>query len=486
MTRRGRGRVGTSLRAAAVAALVALSLLHPSAMAPAAAATGAGEAADEVSCPATLDGVPLDLDEEFAGTPRALANDEGILVRFTLLCPYHRGNGTSVADITLAWSKYAADDLTCATVELTSEPAGDGRVRGLVDHPSLRAQVTYDALSDEVLPAVDEVATDLLADVPTDAAPCAGGGGANVDARVTVPATEASSDLPLALAVAVLAASAVVVLVVVMLVRRGARRRKAAAPAGDPEVGALAAAIRARRLEAGAAEAAGATPGRGSNGSAAPSAAGFPVEAALGPAVERQNAIEVRRGATASMAAIEQALDRARADLGRNRAHARAVRTLAASLREGDGPEFLWSYAGVMALAVAATNLAATTARGAALLLPPAPGERRDVAAPAARLEGLHRQVLIAAESGLDDTRYWLWQERRMAVVDALAALQQAAPELVAAQERLAGRVADLVREHAIACEEAEWAQSVIDEADRGLVDGGDGPSATPFESAGV
>ncbi len=478
--------MGASLRAAAAAVLVMLGLLHPSAMAPAAAAAGARAAADEVSCPATLDGVPLDLDEEFAGTPRALANDEGILVRFTLLCPYHRGNGTSVADITLAWSKYAADDLRCATVELTSEPAGDGRVRGLVDHPSLRAQVTYDALSEEVLPAVDEVATELLADVPRDAAPCAGGGGANVDAHVTVPATEASSDLPLALAVAVLAASAVVVLVVVMLVRRGARRRKASTPAGDPEVGALAAAIRARRLEAGAAEAAGATPGRGTNGTAAPPAAGAPVEDAHDLVGERQNAMEVRRGATAAMATIEQVLERARADLGRNRAHARAVRTLAASLRDSDGPEFLWSYAGVMAFAVAATNLAATTARGAALLLPPAPGERGDVTGPAARLEGLHRQVLIAAESGLDDTRYWLWQERRMAVVDALAALQQAAPELIAAQERLAARVADLAREHAVSREEAEWAQSVIDEADHRLVDGGDGPSATPFESAGV
>ena len=94
--------------------------------------------------------------------------------------------------------------------------------------------------------------------------------------------------------------------------------------------------------------------------------------------------------------------------------------------------------------------------------------------------------MLVAAESGLDDTRYWLWQERRMAVVDALAALQQAAPELIAAQERLAARVADLAREHAVAREEAEWAQSVIDEADHRLVDGGDGPSATPFESAGV
>ncbi len=56
------------------------------------------------------------------------------------------------------------------------------------------------------------------------------------------------------------------------------------------------------------------------------------------------------------------------------------------------------------------------------------------------------RTVIAAAEAGLDDSRFWLWQDRRLAVVEALSALEGTAPRLVAAQRRLTAHVADLGR----------------------------------------
>ena len=160
--------------------------------------TAAVTADGDVACPADLDGVPLSLDQEFAGTQRALANDEGVLVRYTLLCPYQRANGRDVAELTLSWSRYDAEDLNCETLELTSEPAGDGRIQGALDHPSLSARVTYGAASEEVLPAVEDGAAELLTRVPDDAAPCVGGASADVDASLAVPDASSSSGVPLA------------------------------------------------------------------------------------------------------------------------------------------------------------------------------------------------------------------------------------------------------------------------------------------------
>jgi len=428
--------------------------------APAAGVTLADDG--DVTCPAALDGVPLSLDEEFAGTPRALANAEGVLVRFTLLCPYRRARGTAVADLTLAWSKYAADDLSCSAVELTSEPAGDGRIQGLVDHPSLSAQVTYGAAGSSVLSAVDEVATELLADVPSDAHPCVGGADSAVDADLALPTTASSAELPVALAVAVVGGSAVVGLVVLALMRRRKRSGAVASSPQDSEVGALAAALRARRQ-------AEATAPPSSSAVGAMARGGAVADEVTAAAAERQNASEILSGATALLAAVEARLDEARSEVGTHRAHARAVRQLAASVRDGDSAEFLSSYAGVTTLAVAATNLVSTSARRAASLVATSEAEAAPTAARAAELEVLHRRVLAAAEGGLDDTRFWLWQDRRLAVMEALGALERLAPRLVASQERLVGRVKNLSGQHAMATEEAEWARRVIDDADRRL-----------------
>ncbi len=389
---------------------------------------------DEVTCPANLDGVPLSLDQEFAGTPRALANDEGVLVRYSLLCPYVRGNGSEVAQLTLAWSRYAADDLDCSTVELTSEPAGDGRVEGVVDHPSLSAQVTYLA-AEAVLPAVGEAATALLTEVPADAHPCVGGADTGVDASVAPSRDGGSTGVPLALALALLALTGVIVLAAVALARRTrsrARRRAAAAETdpsvaapGEPSVGELAAALRAKRSVV---------------------ASPAPVEVAESSG-DGRHALEVaRRRAVAERDAIGLLMAEARADLAVQREHAAAVRRLAVTAStEGEHREFLSSYAGVMALAVAATNLVSTSARRAVALAGDRTAEdHAGLAGPAGELQSLHGRVIAAAERGLDDSRYWLWQDRRLAVVGAVAAMGRAVPRLVEVQRRLADRVVGL------------------------------------------
>ena len=438
------------------------------------------EGDDEVTCPATLDGVPLSLDEEFAGTPRALANDEGVLVRYSLLCPYVRGNGTEVAELTLAWSRYAADDLDCSTVELDSEPAGDGRVRGLVDHPSLSAQVTFDA-DEAVLPAVEEAATALLTEVPTDAQPCVGGADPGVDASVAPSRDEGSTGVPLALALALLALTGCLVLVAAALVRRSrsrARRRAAqaveadhdATRPGEPSVGELAAALRAKR-----------------SGTAL--AASGPAElrrpSAADPRTEERRSLELAlRRAQAERDAVEQLLVEARADLAVHREHAEAVRRLAASARgETDHREFLSSYAGVMTLAVAATNLVSTSARRAAALAGDrGTGGHMDLAVPAGELQALHARVIAAAERGLGDSRYWLWQDRRLAVLESLAELGDAVPRLVEVQRRLAEHVRRLAAHHRRLHAEVAELDAARAELDRrnGQEDG------APRERAGV
>lgn len=389
----------------------------------------------EVACPAELDGVPLSLDEEFAGTPRALANDEGVLVRYTLLCPYHRASGQSVAELTLSWSRFDADDLNCETLELVSEPAGDGRVQGLVDHPSLSARVTFGAASQEVLPAVEDAASELLARVPGDTAPCVGGSGGDVDATLAPTESPSSSGLPIALVMGVLGGT--VVVVAALLSRNGRRRARAASasasasePGGDePGMG------------TGAARGTGIADDRDPVPRCAPS----PEAADAGSGVdERSQAVERLRIGEARLVRLEQALAAAGADLALHRAHAEAVRRLAASVATDRAhAEYLSSFAGCMALAGAATNLVSTSARRAASLI-----DDDRVAEQAGRLERLHREVIAAAEAGLDDSRFWLWQDRRLAVVEALSALEGTAPRLLAAQRRLTAHVADLGRAH--------------------------------------
>lgn len=393
-------------------------------------------AADEaVACPAELDGVPLSLDEEFAGTPRALANDEGVLVRYTLLCPYHRASGQSVAELTLSWSRYDADDLNCETLELVSEPAGDGRVQGLVDHPSLSARVTFGAASQEVLPAVEDAASELLARVPGDTAPCVGGSGGDVDATLAPTESPSSSGLPIALVMGVLGGT--VVVVAALLSRNGRRRARAAS------------------ASASASEPGGNEPGMGTGAAGGtgiaddrdpvPRCAPSPEAADAGSGVdERSQAVERLRIDEARLVRLEQALAAAGADLALHRAHAEAVRRLAASVATDRAhAEYLSSFAGCMALAGAATNLVSTSARRAASLV-----DDDRVAEQAGRLERLHQEVIAAAEAGLDDSRFWLWQDRRLAVVEALSALEGTAPRLVAAQRRLTAHVADLGRAH--------------------------------------
>lgn len=393
-------------------------------------------AADEaVACPAELDGVPLSLDEEFAGTPRALANDEGVLVRYTLLCPYHRASGQSVAELTLSWSRYDADDLNCETLELVSEPAGDGRVQGLVDHPSLSARVTFGAASQEVLPAVEDAASELLARVPGDTAPCVGGSGGDVDATLAPTESPSSSGLPIALVMGVLGGT--VVVVAALLSRNGRRRARAAS------------------ASASASEPGGDEPGRGTGAAGGtgiaddrdlvPRCAPSPEAADAGSGVdERSQAVERLRIDEARLVRLEQALAAAGADLALHRAHAEAVRRLAASVATDRAhAEYLSSFAGCMALAGAATNLVSTSARRAASLV-----DDDRVAEQAGRLERLHQEVIAAAEAGLEDSRFWLWQDRRLAVVEALSALEGTAPRLVAAQRRLTAHVADLGRAH--------------------------------------
>lgn len=479
---------GGSGRRRALEALAALAVLLVAVAVAAGPAHGADRTtADSVSCPATLDGVPLSSAEEFAGTPRALANDEGILVRYTLLCPYDRPDGEPLADLTLAWSRYDADDLNCETVELTSEPAGDGRIQGLIDHPSLSARVTYGAASEAVLPAVDEAATQLLAQVPGDTYPCVGGEATGVDASLTTPAPARSSSVPLVLVVLLLAATAAVAMLVVHLARRARRRhREVTAPAPASSAGELAAALRAQRLAAA---------GGGDLGGEGPPGSGVAIVTGEGPAelgAERRRVAESLSRAERRQTDIEQGLSEARADLDMHRAHTDAVRRLAISVAaERDHPEFLASYAGVMALAVAATNLVATSARRAAILAAAGPtsgagvgaeGGAEHLRARAAALDDLHRRVVVAAETGLDDSRYWLWQDRRLAVVAALAALDDLAPRLVAVQLRLTERVGVLAEHHETARREAERARSTIDDLDRRAAEA----AATPLEGAGV
>ncbi|MBL8775709.1 MAG: hypothetical protein JNK12_07255 [Acidimicrobiales bacterium] len=430
-------------------------------------AVSAASAEGDVSCPGDLDGVPLSLDQEFAGTPRALANDEGVLVRYTLLCPYERADGRAVADLTLSWSRYDAEDLNCETLELTSEPAGDGRIQGALDHPSLSARVTYGAASEEVLPAVEDGAAELLTRVPEDAAPCAGGASAGVDASIAVPEASSSSGVPIALAVVLLGGTALVVLVVGLLLRRGKQRRQraAAAAASDPGVSQLAAALRAQRaggpavvedaaMPAGAAAAVSTPPvPSGPPPDPGPGAPGTPAGAD-----ERRHAAEVLRLAEGRRLALEARLGVARADLATHRAHADAVRRLVASVvAEREHPEYLASFAGLMALAGAATNLVSTSARRAASLV-----DDDTVGDRALALDALHLDVIAAAESGLDDSRFWLWQDRRLAVVEALTVLERIAPRLVSVQIRLSRQVADLGRALEMARHDAEWARATL------------------------
>lgn len=448
-----------------------------------ASTSGPAAGADEVACPATLDGVPLSLDPEFAGTPRALANDEGVLVRYSLLCPYARRNGTEVADLTLAWSRYAADDLDCSTVEITSEPAGDDRIQGLVDHPSLSARVTFGAASEDLLPAVDEAATELLTRVPDDAYPCVGGAATDVDASLAPSSSTGSTGTPLLLALALLALTGGVVLAVVMVARRSRRRSReravaAAAPApGAPSVGDLAAALRAKRLGAAAGDAAG------DPGATAPVAA--PAVGADPFAHERQSVLAARQRAAAERDAVELLLLEARTDLATHREHADAVRRLAASAAaDGEHREFLSSYAGTMALAVAATNLVSTSARRAAALAGDrGTGGTADLGAPAAALAALHERVIAAAENGLGDSRYWLWQDRRLAVVEALAVVGDAVPRLVAVQARLAEHVGALAEQHRRLGAEVDRLDEALAEIDRRATAT---VAGSPLEGAGV
>ena len=424
-------------------------------------------AAGDVSCPGELDGALLSLDQEFAGTPRALANDEGVLVRYTLLCPYERAGGRAVADLTLSWSRYDAEDLNCETLELTSEPAGDGRIQGALDHPSLSARVTYGAASEEVLPAVEDGAAELLTRVPEDAAPCAGGASAGVDASIAVPEASSSSGVPIALAVVLLGGTALVVVVVGLLLRRGKKRRQraATAAAADPEVSQLAAVLRAQRaggpiaMEDGAAPAGAAGASEAPEPPRTPAAAGPGATAAPAGAEERRQAAEVLRLAEGRQLALEARLGAAHADLATHRTHADAVRRLVVSVAaEREHPEYLASFAGLMALAGAATNLVSTTARRAASLV-----DDDTVADRARALDALHLDVIAAAESGLDDSRFWLWQDRRLAVVEALTVLERIAPRLVGVQLQLSRQVADLGRALEMARHDAEWARSTLD-----------------------
>ncbi|MCB9371428.1 MAG: hypothetical protein H6518_01440 [Microthrixaceae bacterium] len=426
--------------------------------APAAAVAAVGQEDGEVSCPGDLDGVPLSLDEEFAGTPRALANDEGVLVRYSLLCPYRRSGGRTAAELTLAWSRYDAEDLNCETLELTTEPAGDGRVQGALDHPSLSARVTYGAASEQLVPAVEDAAEDLLARVPSDTQPCVGGRETGIDATLSSPESTSSASAPLLLALLLLAGTGLVVLVAVLVARRGRRRRAAAraAASADPAADQLAAALRARR----ASGAPGAGPGPHPPSEPAPGDPRGSVAGAPGP--DRAEAEEVLRLAEARKAEVRRLLAHARAEVGLHRAHAEAVRRLVASLRdERRHPEYLASFSGLMALAGAATNLVATTGRRAACLV------RDDaVDAESETLERLHHDVISAAERGLGDSRYWLWQQHRLEVGAALGRLEAVVPRLVDAHVRLVERVSELADAHAMAVQDATWARRALDDLD--------------------
>jgi hypothetical protein len=63
-------------------------------------------AADEgpVTCPAEVDGQPLALTAPFSGTVRAVADDDGRIVRRSLRCAYGEGIGP-VVDLTIAWEE---------------------------------------------------------------------------------------------------------------------------------------------------------------------------------------------------------------------------------------------------------------------------------------------------------------------------------------------------------------------------------------------
>ena len=58
------------------------------------------------------------------------------------------------------------------------------------------------------------------------------------------------------------------------------------------------------------------------------------------------------------------------------------------------------------------------------------------------------RRWITCGRAAKSDSRFWLWQDRRLAVVEALSALEGTAPRLVAAQRRLTAHVADLGRAH--------------------------------------
>ncbi len=393
--------------------------------------------ADAVSCPTELGGAPLSTEEPFAGSTRPLADDQGTLVRFTLLCPYRRPGGASIAELTLTWSRYPADDLSCRETELTSEPTGDGRVQGARDHRTSSARVTYGAVPEISLTTIDAAATELLAEVPGDAHRCAEEGDAGIGDGLALPsgAASSSSSRPVTWAVAAAAIVATLLLVaVVVLRRRSPRRRALPAPAATP---------------------------------AAPTVSQPGSDDLATLVIERERSAGAMRSASAQAQAIEAVLVGARSDLAMDRAHVQAVRRLAASFLDASNTGYVASYSGVMTMAAAATNLVSTGARRAGrLFAPPVPA----VAEAEARLDEVHGEVMVAAESALDDTRYWLWQDRRLAVVDGLAMLERLAPRQVALQQRMAVHVTGLAARLGDARAECARARSAIDDLDRRIL----------------
>lgn len=397
------------------------------------AAGGHAVGADAVSCPTELGGAPLSTEEPFAGSTRPLADDQGTLVRFTLLCPYHRAGGASIAELTLTWSRYPADDLTCRETELRSEPAGDGRVQGARDHRTRSARVTYGAVPEIPLTTIDAAATELLAEVPADAHRCAEEGDAGRDGGLALPSGAASSSL--SRPVAAVATVATLLLVAAMVFRRSSPRRRALpARSATPVVPTV-------------------------------SEPGSDDPAKL--VIERERCAGTMRSASAQAQAIEAVLVGARSDLTLDRAHVQAVRRLAASFLDASNMGYVASYSGVMTMAAAATNLVSTGARRAGrLLAPPVPA----VAEAEARLDEVHGEVMVAAESALNDTRYWLWQDRRLTVVDGLAMLERLAPRQVALQQRMAVHVTGLAARLGEARDECARARSTLADLDRRIL----------------
>jgi hypothetical protein len=409
--------------AVAVAAAVftlPLGLVSP---APAAAADGDGS----VTCPPSLSGVPFTSEPEFAGTTRPLANDQGVLVRFSLFCPYARAGAAAVYELSLEWSLFAADDLQCEELEITSEEADGGGVQGVLDDPNVSARVSYQARSADDLPAVRDASTQLLADVPDTAFPCEGGPDAGVDGAVAGTDDEQDEDIgsgPVLVAGVVAGFVAIVVgggMLVGRLQKR--RRRKAAAPKTSGLQGLEV--LRQTRPEI-------------------PPATQSP-ESCWARVAEMDRALE-QLGAerdelaasaeqlAAEIGALDAGLATARAGVAAQQAHVAAIRNVAAS--DPGKNAYLASYAGLTTLAAAGTNLLAAGGRRAAALVPD-----EGVTAAAARVDEVARACEAAAEIGLEDSRYWLWADRRHAVAEALRVLAAVAPQQAELQRRLVVRV---------------------------------------------